>query len=78
MTGTHLAATVASGAGTNFTPIGIVASIFVPICAAVTVIVWNYCRLQQQRAHAVEMVSYRKPAEDAVSNMTDLREESES
>jgi predicted negative regulator of RcsB-dependent stress response len=72
MTGTHLATTLASS-GTNFTPIGIVASVFVPICAAVAVIVWNYYRLQRHRADAVAMASYRKLAEEAVANMTDLR-----
>jgi predicted negative regulator of RcsB-dependent stress response len=74
MTGTHLASTVASS-GTNFTPIGIVAAIFVPICAAIAVIVWNYYRLQRHRADAVAMASYRKLAEEAVSNMTELRAE---
>ncbi len=74
MTGTHLATTLASS-GTNFTPIGIVASIFVPICAAIAVIVWNYYRLQRHRADAVAMASYRKLAEEAVSNMTELRAE---
>jgi predicted negative regulator of RcsB-dependent stress response len=74
MTGTHLASTLASS-GTNFTPIGIVAAIFVPICAAIAVVVWNYYRLQRHRADAVAMASYRKLAEEAVSNMTDLRAE---
>jgi len=42
MTGTHTLAALASS-GTNYTPIGIVAAIFVPICAAVAVTVWNDC-----------------------------------
>jgi len=74
MTGTPLAATLASS-GTNFTPIGIMLAIFVPICAAVAVIVWNYYRLQRHRADAVAMASYRKLAEEAVANMTELRAE---
>ncbi len=74
MTGTPLAATLAAS-GTNLTPIGIVAAIFIPICAAVAVIVWNYYRLQRHRADAVAMASYRKLAEEAVSNMTELRAE---
>ena len=74
MTGTHLTGTLAA-AGTNFTPIGIVAAIFVPICVAVAVIVWNYYRLQRHRADAVAMAAYRKLAEEAVANMTELRAE---
>jgi hypothetical protein len=34
MTGTHLTGTLAS-ASANYTPIGVLAAIFVPICAAV-------------------------------------------
>lgn len=74
MNPTPLAATLASS-GTNFTPIGVVASIFVPICAAIAVVVWNYYRLQRHRADAVAMASYRKLAEEAVANMTELRAE---
>jgi hypothetical protein len=77
MTGTHVTATVTTLAsrGTDFTPIGILLSILVPICAAIAVIVWNYFRLQRHRADAVAMASYRKLAEDAVANMTELRAE---
>ena len=71
---THMTTTLAS-TGTNFTPIGIVLAIFVPICAAVAVIVWNYYRLQRHRADAVAMASYRKLAEEATVNMTELRAE---
>jgi predicted negative regulator of RcsB-dependent stress response len=67
--------TLASGTGTNFTPIGVVLGIFVPICAAIAVIVWNYFRLQRHRADAVAMASYRKLAEEAVANMADMRAE---
>ena len=74
MNPTPLAATLASS-GTNFTPIGVVASIFVPICAAIAVVVWNYYRLQRHRADAVAMASYRKLAEEAVASMTELRAE---
>ena len=55
------------------TAIGILLAILVPICAAVAVIVWNYYRLQRHRADAVAMASYRKLAEEAVANMTELR-----
>ena len=68
---THM--TTLASAGTNFTPIGIVLAVFVPICAAVAVIVWNYYRLQRHRADAVAMASYRKLAEEAVADMADLR-----
>jgi predicted negative regulator of RcsB-dependent stress response len=64
-----------ASSGTNFTPIGIVAAIFVPICAAIAVVLWNYFRLQRHRADAVAMASYRKLAEEAVANMTDMRAE---
>jgi hypothetical protein len=74
MNPTPLAATLASS-GTNFTPIGVVASIFVPICAAIALVVWNYYRLQRHRADAVAMASYRKLAEEAVANMAELRAE---
>jgi len=74
MTGTHAMTTVAAS-GTNFTAIGIILAIFIPICAAVAVIVWNYYRLQRHRADAVAMAEYRKLAEEAVANMTELRAE---
>lgn len=71
---THVTTTLASS-GTNYTPIGIVLGIFVPVCAAIAVIVWNYYRLQRHRADAVAMASYRKLAEEAVANMAELRAE---
>jgi hypothetical protein len=74
MTGTDVTTTLAS-AGTNFTPIGIVAAIFIPVCAAIAVVVWSYFRLQRHRADAVALAAYRKLAEEAVANMTELRAE---
>jgi len=50
-------------------------AIFGSICAAAAVIVWSYFRLQRHRADAVAMASYRKLAEEAVANMTELRAE---
>jgi len=67
--------TTLTSAGTNLTPVGIVLAVFVPICAAVAVIVWNYYRLQRHRADAVAMASYRKLAEEAVADMAELRAE---
>jgi hypothetical protein len=67
-------AAVASS-GTNFTVIGILAAIFVPVCVAVAVILWNYYRLLRHRADAVAMASYRKLAEEAVASMTEVRAE---
>ena len=75
MTPMTMTTTLASGSGTNFTPIGVVAAIFVPICALIGVIMWNYYRLERHRADAVAMASYRKLAEEAVANMSDLRVE---
>lgn len=65
----------AASSGTSYTPIGVVAAIFVPICAAVAVVLWNYYRLQRHRADAVAMASYRKLAEEAVANMAEVRAE---
>jgi len=67
--------TTLASAGTNYTAIGVLLAIFVPICAAVAVIVWNYYRLQRHRADAVAMASYRKLAEAAVANIAELRSE---
>ena len=64
-----------ASAGTSYTAIGVLLAILVPICAAVAVIVWNYYRLQRHRADAVAMASYRKLAEEAVANMSDMRAE---
>jgi cytochrome c-type biogenesis protein CcmH/NrfG len=76
MTGTHLtAAAAASSTNFNWTPVGVLLAVLVPICAAIAVIVWNYFRLQRHRADAVAMASYRKLAEEAVANMTELRSE---
>ena len=38
-------------------------------------IIWNYYRLQRHRADAVALASYRKLAEEAVANLTELRGE---
>jgi hypothetical protein len=67
--------TTLASSGTDFTPIGILLAIFVPICAAIAVIIWNFFRLQRHRADAVAMASYRKLAEEAVANMAELRSE---
>jgi predicted negative regulator of RcsB-dependent stress response len=67
--------TTLASAGTNYTAIGVLLAILVPICAAVAVIVWNYYRLQRHRADAVALASYRKLAEDAVANMAGMRAE---
>ncbi len=71
---THVTTTLASS-GTNYTSIGILLAIFVPICAAIAVVLWNYYRLQRHRADAVAMASYRKLAEEAVASMAELRAE---
>ena len=75
MNTTPLAGALASAGGTDYTPMWILLSIFVPICAAVAVIVGNYYRLQRHRADAVAMASYRKLAEEAVANLAELRGE---
>jgi hypothetical protein len=70
-----LAGALASGGSTNYTPVWILLAIFVPICAAVAIIVGNYYRLQRHRADAVAMASYRKLAEEAVANQAEMRAE---
>jgi hypothetical protein len=65
---------LASGS-TNYTTIGILFAIFIPICGTVSAIVWNYFRLQRHRADAVAMAAYRKLAEEAVANQAELRDE---
>jgi hypothetical protein len=72
MTATNI---LASGSGANYTAIGVLLAIFVPICAAVALIVGWYFRLQRHRADAVAMASYRRLAEEAVAIMTELRAE---
>jgi type VI protein secretion system component VasK len=71
MTATNV---LASG-GTSYTVIGVLLAIFVPICAAVALIVGWYFRLQRHRADAVAMASYRKLAEEAVANQAELRDQ---
>ena len=75
MNGSHVTTTLASGTTFDWTPVGVLGMIFIPICAAVAVIVWNYYRLERHRADAVAMASYRKLAEEAVANMAGLRAE---
>jgi hypothetical protein len=72
MTATHI---LASGGGTSYTVIGVLLAIFVPICAAIALIVGWYFRLQRHRADAVAMAAYRKLAEAAVANQTELRDQ---
>jgi ABC-type multidrug transport system fused ATPase/permease subunit len=67
--------TTLASSGTNLTAIGIILAIFVPICTAIAIIVWNFLRLQRHRADAVAMASYRKLAEEAVASMAELRSE---
>jgi type VI protein secretion system component VasK len=71
MIATHV---LASG-GTNLTAIGVLLAIFVPICAAIALIVGWYFRLQRHRADAVAMAAYRKLAEEAVANQAELRDQ---
>jgi len=67
--------TTLASSGTDFTPIGVILGIFVPICAAIAIVLWSYYRLQRHRADAVAMASYRKLAEEAVASMAELRGE---
>jgi hypothetical protein len=73
---THVTTTLATAGTTfNWTPFAVLLAVFVPVCSAIAVIVWSYFRLQRHRADAVAMASYRKLAEEAVANMTEMRAE---
>jgi hypothetical protein len=67
--------TTLASSGTNYSAVGVVLAVFVPLCTAIAIIVWNYFRLQRHRADAVAMASYRKLAEEAVASMAELRGE---
>jgi hypothetical protein len=53
----------------------IVVGILLVTGGTTAVIVWSWHRLQQHRADAVAMASYRKLAEEAVANQQELRDE---
>ena len=53
----------------------IVVGIMLIIGSTTAVIVWSWHRLQEHRAAAVAMASYRKLAEEAVANQAELRDE---
>lgn len=72
MIATHV---LASGTGTNYTVVGVLLAIFVPIFGALAAIVGWYFRLQRHRADAVAMAAYRKLAEEAVANQSELRDQ---
>jgi Tfp pilus assembly protein PilO len=55
--------------------IGVLAAIFIPICAAWAVIVGQRYRLERHRADAVAMDAYRQLAEQAVANQQELRDQ---
>ena len=67
--------TTLASESTNYTTIGILLAILVPVFAAAAIIFWSYFRLQRHRADAVAMASYRKLAEEAVASMAELRGE---
>ena len=71
MTGTTALATGA----TNFTAISITLGIIFIIGATTAGVVWSWHRLQAHRADAVAMAAYRKLAEEAVTNMQEMRTE---
>jgi hypothetical protein len=77
MIATHILAAgshVAAG-GTNYTVIGIMLAIFVPVFGSLAAIVGSYFRLQRHRADAVAMAAYRKLSEEAVANQAELRDQ---
>jgi hypothetical protein len=75
MIATHIlaAGSAAAAGGTNFTVIGVMLAIFVPVFGALAASIGWYFRLQRHRADAVAMASYRKLAEEAVANQAELR-----
>ena len=77
MIATHIlaAGSAVAARGTNYTVVGILLAIFVPIFGALAAIVGWYFRLQRHRADAVAMAAYRKLAEEAVANQVELRDQ---
>jgi hypothetical protein len=75
MIATHIlaAGSAAAAAGTNYTVIGVMLAIFVPVFGALAASIGWYFRLQRHRADAVAMAAYRKLAEEAVANQAELR-----
>jgi uncharacterized membrane protein YciS (DUF1049 family) len=61
--------------GTNYTAISIVLGILFIVGAVIASIVWSYFWLQSRRADAVAMAAYRKLAEEAVANQSELRDQ---
>jgi uncharacterized membrane protein len=53
----------------------IVVGIMLVVGSTISVVVWSWHRLQEHRADAVAMASYRKLAEEAVANQAELRDE---
>ena len=72
MIATHV---LASGAGTNYTVVGVLLANFVTINGALAAILVGYFGLQRHRADAVAMAAYRKLAEEAVANQAELRDQ---
>jgi hypothetical protein len=67
--------TLASGQIGNEGPVIISLGIVLIVGAVIAVVVASYFRLQGHRADAVAMASYRKLAEEAVSNQHELRDQ---
>lgn len=63
---------MSSGAAAGIT---ITLGVLFIIGATTAIVVWSWHRLQQHRADAVAMASYRKLAEEAVANQAELRDE---
>ena len=51
---------VTAASGTNYSVIGVLLAIMVPICAATAVIVWNYFRVPVRRLAAVQRGTDRR------------------
>ena len=64
-----------AASGVNYTAITISVGIILVIGSTIAIAVASYFRLQRHRADAVAMASYRKLAEEAVANMTEVRAE---
>jgi len=71
MTATHA---MAAG-GTNYTAISITLGILFIVGVVISSVVWSYVWLQARRTEAVAMAAYRKLAEEAVGNQSELRDQ---
>jgi len=58
---------------TGSAAVGLVAAIFVPVCAAAALLIWDHHRLECHRADATAMACYQELAADVATSAAALR-----